>query len=61
MFLQNDSGEAEAFLSIRNLANKDPAIQAQGPAGTAHSTMPCTGQTYDCIGRTFRAGIQFKM
>ena len=60
-FLQSDAGEADMFFNIRNLMDKDPAIVAQGPAGTSHSTMPCNAGLYDCLGRVFRAGVQFKM
>jgi outer membrane receptor protein involved in Fe transport len=60
-FLQSDSGEADIFFNVRNIMDKNPAIVAQGPAGTAHSTMPCSANLYDCLGRVFRAGIQFKM
>ncbi len=60
-FMRNDIAEADAFFSVRNMMDKDPAIVAQGPAGTSHSTMPCNAGLYDCLGRVFRAGINFKM
>lgn len=53
--------ESEAFLSINNLFNKDPAVVASGPAGSAYAT-PATNQSlYDLLGRTFRIGIRFKI
>ncbi len=60
-FMRSDTAEADMFFNIRNLMDKDPAIVAQGPAGTSHSTMPCNAGLYDCLGRVFRAGINFKM
>jgi len=59
-FLQTDNGTAEWFLNIRNLMNKDPAIQANGPAGSA-SGIACNAANYDCLGRVFRAGVRFEM
>lgn len=51
-------GPVDLFLSIRNLANKDPAILA------AASGLPMLVQTnttyYDIFGRTFRTGVRFK-
>ncbi len=60
-FMKNESGSAEAFFNVRNLTNKDPAITAQGPAGTAHSGIACNSAVYDCLGRVFRAGVRFSM
>ncbi len=61
-FLSNDDGdEAEAFLTVRNLANTDPALVAQGPAGTSFLGQPANPTLYDTLGRTFRAGVRFKM
>ena len=59
-FMQSDSGTAEAFLTVRNFMNKDPAIYAIGPAGTA-SGIACNAALSDCLGRVFRAGIRFEM
>ena len=60
-FMKSENGTAETYLSIRNLTDKDPAIQANGPAGTAHSGIPCASANYDCVGRVFRAGVRFQM
>jgi outer membrane protein OmpA-like peptidoglycan-associated protein len=58
----DDSGyDAEAFFSVRNITNKDPAIVAQGTSGVAFSTPPCNAGLYDCLGRTFKAGVRFKL
>lgn len=61
-FLENDDGdEAEAFLNVRNIADTDPALVAQGPAGTSFLGQPANATLYDTLGRTFRAGVRFKM
>ncbi|MGE4063399.1 MAG: TonB-dependent receptor [Rhodospirillaceae bacterium] len=60
-FLQNDAGEADIFFNVRNLMDKDPAVTAQGPAGVAFATNSCNPSLYDCLGRVFRAGINFRM
>ncbi len=53
--------ESQAFLSINNLFNKDPAVVASGPAGSAYAT-PATNQSlYDLLGRAFRIGVRFKI
>jgi hypothetical protein len=58
--MQTENGTAEWFLTVRNLMNKDPAIQALGPAGSA-SGIACNASNYDCLGRVFRAGVRFEM
>jgi iron complex outermembrane receptor protein len=56
-----DSTQAELFLNVRNLMNKDPNTVAQGPGGTGYD-FPATNLTmYDVLGRVFRAGVRFKM
>ena len=53
--------ELELYLAVNNLLNKDPAIVAPGPAGSAYAT-PATNQSlYDLLGRTYRVGIRFKL
>lgn len=53
--------ESQAFLNIGNIFNKDPAVVASGPDGSAPS-IPATNQSlYDLLGRTFRIGIRFKI
>ena len=53
--------DMEAFLNIKNLTNKDPAIVAQGPSGTSFTAAPANPSLYDVLGRVFRAGVRFKM
>ncbi|MFB0875913.1 MULTISPECIES: TonB-dependent receptor domain-containing protein [unclassified Sphingobium] len=48
----------ETFLSVDNIANKDPAQVAWAANGPPHAV---NQSLYDVIGRTFRAGIRFKM
>jgi outer membrane receptor protein involved in Fe transport len=53
--------ETQMFFNVNNLFNRDPAIVASGPAGSAYAT-PATNQSlYDLLGRTFRVGIRFKI
>ncbi len=57
-----DNGyDAEAFFNVQNLTNKDPAIAAQGPGGFPYAAIPTNPALYDVLGRTFRAGIRFKL
>lgn len=54
-------GDSQIYFNISNLFNKDPALVAFGPAGSAYAT-PSTNQSlYDLLGRTFRLGIRFKI
>ena len=60
-FAMGEKGAAELFLNVRNLTNKDPVIVAPGPGGFTYEAAPYNGALYDALGRTFRAGIRFKM
>jgi hypothetical protein len=51
----------KTFLNVRNIADTDPALVAQGPAGTSFLGQPANPTLYDTLGRTFRAGVRFKM
>lgn len=52
--------QAQVFLAVANILNRDPEIVAYGPAGTAYGN-PSTNQgIYDILGRVVRAGIRFK-
>ena len=53
--------DADVFLNIRNLMNSDPVIVHQGPGGSSFLTINTARDTYDSLGRVFRAGIRFKM
>jgi outer membrane receptor protein involved in Fe transport len=53
--------ENEVFLNIRNIANKDPGLYAQGPGGSAYGLPQTDTGLYDYLGRVFRAGVRFKM
>ncbi|WP_425409850.1 TonB-dependent receptor plug domain-containing protein [Hyphococcus sp.] len=55
------NSEAEVFLSVRNLTNKDPAVVAPGPTGLAFAVPPTNPTLYDQLGRVFRAGLRFQM
>ncbi|WP_240950037.1 TonB-dependent siderophore receptor [Novosphingobium sp. ERN07] len=52
----------QAFLSIRNLTNKDPVLVANGPTGNNTPAYPQTNRAlYDVLGRVFRMGLRIKM
>ena len=52
--------DIEAFLAVDNLLNKDPAQMAFGP-GIGIAPLSVNPLIYDVFGRTFRAGIRFRM
>ncbi len=56
----DDGMGIEAFLNIKNITNKDPAIVPQGPAGSAYGNYP-TNNNYDSLGRVFRTGLRLRM
>ena len=60
-FMAGETGNAELFLNVRNLTNKDPVVVAPGPGGFTYEAAPYNGALYDALGRTFRAGVRFKM
>ena len=60
-FMAGESANAELFLNVRNVTNKDPVVVAPGPGGYTYEAAPYNGALYDALGRTFRAGIRFKM
>ena len=50
----------QLFVNVVNILNRDPAIVAYGPAGTAYGN-PATHQgLYDILGRVYRAGVRFR-
>lgn len=60
-FLRGDGGsEMEAFLSIRNLFNRDPSIYHRGPTGANFVFISANGGLYDIMGRVFRVGLRFR-
>ncbi len=57
-FYQDGQNNAEAFLTIDNVFDKDPALLPQ--TGNAYS--PHTNANlYDVLGRTYRAGLRFRL
>ena len=55
--LQN--AKAQVFLSIRNLANRDPVLVGNGPTGNNIPAYPQTNRAlYDVLGRVFRMGLR---
>ena len=58
----DDNGyDADVFLNVRNIANTDPVTVHQGPGGSAFLTINTARETYDSLGRVFRAGVRFKL
>ncbi|OYW49625.1 MAG: hypothetical protein B7Y36_02545 [Novosphingobium sp. 28-62-57] len=54
--------KTQAFLSIRNLTNKDPVLVGNGPTGNNTPAYPQTNRAlYDVLGRVFRMGVRIKM
>ncbi|WP_336961611.1 TonB-dependent receptor plug domain-containing protein [Sphingobium aquiterrae] len=54
--------KAEAFLSVRNVFNKDPVLVAIGPNGNNTPAYPQTNRAlYDVMGRVFRMGFRVKI
>jgi outer membrane receptor protein involved in Fe transport len=51
--------DAEAFLSVENLLDKDPAIVAGGPDGSVYSDVRTNRSMYDILGRRFQLGVRF--
>ncbi|HET6629832.1 MAG TPA: TonB-dependent receptor [Woeseiaceae bacterium] len=58
-FAWNDIGW-DAFLSIQNLTNEDPAIVPGGPAGLAFATPPTNPTLYDVLGTVYRVGVRME-
>jgi iron complex outermembrane receptor protein len=51
--------EAEAFFSVKNLANRDPVLVGNGPGGNNTGAYPQTARAlFDTFGRTFRMGVR---
>ena len=57
----DDGRDIEVFLNVKNIANTAPPVDASGPGGVAFSAAPTDLGLYDGIGRTFRAGVRFRM
>ncbi|WP_420141811.1 TonB-dependent receptor plug domain-containing protein [Sphingomonas sp.] len=54
------SVKGTAFVSIRNVLNKDPVLVANGPTGDNTEAYPQTNRSlYDVLGRVFRMGLRF--
>ena len=53
--------ETEFFFNVTNLLNKDPAIVAWGPAGSAYGNPSTNAGLYDFLGRVFRVGARFQL
>ena len=54
-----EDASGEAFLNVKNIANKDPAAYA--PFANDYYLHASNAGKYDVLGRVFRAGVRFKM
>jgi outer membrane receptor protein involved in Fe transport len=57
-FFRDGNRNAEVFLNVDNLFDRDPPPVAQSGVAYAPMTNP---SLYDVYGRSFRAGVRFKM
>jgi outer membrane receptor protein involved in Fe transport len=58
---KEESAQIEMFLTVRNLANKDPALIPSGYTSTDYNNPAFNPAHYDYLGRVFRAGVRFQM
>ncbi len=57
-----ESTTSEVFFNVQNVLDADPPIVAAGPGGTSWWTPAVPqGANFDTLGRTYRAGVRFKM
>lgn len=52
---------AEVFLNVRNLLDKDPPIVAMGPGATGYDFFPANDGLYDVLGRVYRLGLRVQL
>jgi iron complex outermembrane receptor protein len=55
------SAATEAFLNIKNVANKNPVAVPDGPSGVPFDTLVTNPSNYDILGRVFRVGVRVKI
>jgi iron complex outermembrane recepter protein len=56
------AAKAQAFLSVRNLFNRDPVLVGNGPTGNNTPAYPQTNRNlYDFMGRVFRFGVRLQI
>lgn len=60
-FINEGVSNAEVYLNVRNITNKDPVIVAGGPTGVPYDQVTTNPSNYDTLGRVFRLGVRFKM
>lgn len=59
--LQFESTDADLFVSVRNLTNRDPGIVPSGPGASVFATNETNSGLYDLLGRAYRLGVRFRM
>ena len=60
-YADDDGHEGDVFVNVSNALNKDPPVVASGPGGFPYASSPTNAGLYDVLGRTFRAGVRFRM
>jgi outer membrane receptor protein involved in Fe transport len=60
MTAEDNGADVEAFLSIKNILNKDPPVVAPGPGGVSFVGAAYNSSLYDGLGRVFRIGLRFE-
>ncbi len=53
--------DMEAFFNVQNVMDKDPPVVGGAPGGFSYEQSSTNDGLYDVMGRTFRAGLRFKM
>ena len=54
--------DSQAYFSVKNIFNTDPALVGSGPDGNNTPAYPETNRNlYDYLGRVFRVGLRVKM
>lgn len=60
-FDMGTTGELEAFATVTNVANRDPGVVPNGPAGIAYAEVPTNESLYDVLGRVYRVGVRMRL
>lgn len=60
-FASWSDSSGELYFNVVNLTDKDPAVVAAGPSGSAFTYPPVNPAFYDVLGRVFRVGVRFQM
>lgn len=56
-----ESVDMEAFFNVQNVLDSDPPVVGGAPGGFSYEQPSTNDGLYDVMGRTFRAGLRFRM